>query len=182
AVAGGLQGVRTVAGLTSQQGAAQGLAAGAQTPGGGAFQPGALMTFEQLRSINTGTAEFNPMTVTMTKTAGPTTQTVSYTFRFNYDFGARQTFGANVSINVQGAGAMTQGVGTFPLLSNPFGTKTGPAIVTENNITVPTLGGMASVTGDMLNGQTRVFGAIKHTVTYAQAGNSFQGSGTTLRK
>jgi len=181
-VAGGLQGVRTVAGILPQQSAVQGLAAGARPQAGGIFQPGALMTFEQLRQIESGKAEFHPMTVIMVKTGGPTTQTVSYTFRFNYDFGARQTFGSNISITVQGAGGMTAGTGTFPLLASPFATKNGPALISENNITVPTLGGTANVSYDLLNGQNRVLGAIKHTVQYSQAGNTFQGSGTSQRK
>ena len=181
-VAGGLQGVKTMAGILPQQAAIQGLAAGAQAQGGGIFQPGTLMTFEQLRQIESGKAEFSPMTVVMVKTGGPTSQTVSYTFRFNYDFGARQTFGSNVSITVNGAGGMTAGTGTFPLLASPFATKNGPALLNETGITVPTLGGTASVSYDLLNGQTRVLGNIKHTVTYSQAGNSFQGTGTSQRQ
>lgn len=181
-VAGGLQGVRTMAGILPQQGAVQGLGAGARPQAGGIFQPGALMTFEQLRQIETGKAEFNPVTVIMVKTAGPTSQTVSYTFRFNYDFGARQTFGSNVSITVQGAGAMTQGTGTFALLASPFATQSGPALLKENNITVPTLGGTANVSYDLLNGQNRVLGAVKNVVTYTQGANSFRGESTTLRK
>jgi hypothetical protein len=181
-VAGGLQGVRTMAGILPQQAAIQGLAAGARPPGGGIFQPGALMTFGQLRQIDTGKAEFHPVTVAMVRTAGGTTQTVSYTFRFNYDFGARQTFGSNVSITVSGAGAMTAGTGTFPLLASPFATRNGPALLSEQNITVPTLGGTANVSYDLLNGQNRVLGAIKSTVQYSQAGNTFQGSGTSQRR
>lgn len=181
-IAGGLQGVRTLAALAPQQNAAQGLATGAKPPGGGIFQPGTLMTFEQLRQIDTGKAEFNPVTVAMVKQSGPTTQTVSYTFRFNYDFGARQTFNSNVSITVAGAGGMTVGTGTFPLLASPFATGTGFAKLSESNITVPTLGGTADVKYDLLNGQTRVLGAVRNAVTYTDAGNTFKGEATALRK
>jgi hypothetical protein len=181
-VAGGLQGVRKMAGILPQQNAVQGLAAGARPPGGGIFQPGALMTFEQLRQIASGKAKFHPLTVDMVRTDGGTTQTVSYTFRFNYDFGTRQTFGSNVSITVSGAGDMTAGTGTFPLLASPFATRSGPALLNETGITVPTLDGTANVSYGLLNGQNRVLGAINNTVTYSQAGNTFQGLGTSQRR
>lgn len=183
-IAGGLQGVRTVAGIMPQQSAVQGLAAGAPSPIA-TFTPGQLVTFEQLRAISTGKAEFGPQSIQMTQTAGAT-QAAVYVFRFNYDFGSRTTFNSQVSINLAAGGSLNGGgsivTGTFPLLASPFANGTGLAKIQEANITVPTIGGQATVRYELVSGNGALLAQVRHNLQYVNGGVTLVGEGVAPRK
>jgi hypothetical protein len=184
ALAGGLQGVRSVAGLAPQQAAVQGLAAGAPPPLA-SFTPGQTVTFEQLRAISTGKAEFGPQSIQMTQTAGAN-QAAVYVFRFNYDFGSRTTFNSQVSINlaaggsINGSGSIVSG--TFPLLASPFANGTGLAKIQEANITVPTIGGQATVRYELVSGSNSPLAQVRHDVRYVNGAVILTGQGVAPRK
>jgi hypothetical protein len=183
-VAGGLQGVRTVAAIVPQQGAAQGVA-GPPRPALATFTPGQTVTFEQLRAISTGKAEFGPQSIQMTQTAGGT-QAAVYVFRFNYDFGSRTTFNSQVSINLAAGGALNPGgtivTGTFPLLASPFASGSGLAKIQEANITVPTIGGTATVRYELVSGTASPLAQVRHQVDYTNGAVSLTGQGVAARK
>ncbi|MFM7347136.1 MAG: FecR domain-containing protein [Tagaea sp.] len=183
-LAGGLQGLRTVAGLAPQQSAAQGLVAGAPPPLA-SFAAGQTVTFEQLRAISTGKAEFGPQSIQMTQTAGAA-QAAVYVFRFNYDFGSRTTYNSQVSINLAAGGSLNGGgsivTGTFPLLASPFGSGTGLAKIQEANITVPTIGGQATVRYELVSGTGALLAQVRHDVRYQNGAVVLVGQGAAPRK
>jgi FecR protein len=185
AAAGGLQGLRSVSVLVAQQAAAQAIVAQAQNPGGTAFQPGALMTFAQLQAISTGKAEFGPHTVGMVQLSGAA-QAATYTFTFNYDFGAKQTFNSVVSISLAAGGSLNGGgtalVGTRNLTDEPFAGRSGPAIVSGNGFPFAGVGGTGVLRGEFRNGAGSSLAQVVHTLTYTNGGVTLQGSGTALRK
>jgi hypothetical protein len=148
-------------------------------PDGTQFEPppGDTTTYEQLRSISSGTANFAPQTQPIFVSG---VQKGSYTVNYSYNFN-NQTASGNVSITV-GAPFTTPGTGGFPLLANPFSnpSSTGPVNITEGPLMVGTIGGMATFNYGFYNTNGVVFGELRHKLTYSK-GATGTGTGKLLR-
>ena len=139
---------------------------------------GSLSTFEQLRSINSGTAVFTSQSVALTGGPG----TASYTISYSYNFGSRTATG-NVSITT-GAGWGTTGTGSVSLIASPFTSGSGEVKLGET-INVPTgpLGALR-IDYQFKNSNNIIFKTLDHRVQYNQGGtyvpstNSFTGGST----
>ncbi len=175
--AGGLGHIRTVGALAPAAHQAVKVAAtAAQTP-----PPlGTQTTFEQLRSISSGTATFTSQTINMTPTAGA--GTANYTISYSYNFGSRTATG-QITLNL-GTGWNTNNGGTanIALLSSPFGSGSGPVNIPED-IGVGSLGGTANVRYGFRNSGGTVFKVLDHKVTFTQTGPTVraEGQGSTPR-
>ena len=173
--AGGLGHIRTVGALApAAQQAVKISAAASQTPPA----LGSLSTFEQLRSISSGTATFTSQAVDLAGGPG----TASYTISYNYNFGSR-TANGSVSITT-GAGWGTTGTGSVSLIASPFTSGSGEVKLGET-ISVPSgpLGALR-IDYQFRNSNNVVFKTLDHRVQYNQGGtyvpstNSFTGGST----
>ncbi len=178
--AGGLGGIRTVGALApAGQQAVKLVAAAAQAP-----PPlGPDTTFEQLRSINSGTATFTSQVVPMAITAGGAAS-ASYTIAYSYNFGSH-TANGGVTINVaSGFGVGSPQSHTVQLLASPFATGTGIAKLSEPAINIvggPLNGGVVGVDYAFRNSNNVVFKSLAHKVTFQRGGNTGEGQGVTTR-
>jgi hypothetical protein len=166
--AGGLSGIRTIGALApAGQQAVKVAAVAAQTP----QDPGAQTTFEQLRSISSGTATFTSQNIQMSGGAD-----ANYTISYSYNFGSRTATGG-VTINaVSGWG--TNGTGSVSLIASPFNSGSGVVKMGET-ITVPSGPlGTARVEYGFLNSNNVVFKSLAHKVIYNQGGTFDPGTGT----
>jgi len=173
--AGGLGHVRTAGALApATQQAVKIAASAAQTPS----PLGSLSTFEQLRSINSGTARFTSQSVNLAGGPG----TASYTINYSYNFGSRTATGS-LSITT-GAGWGSTGTGTVSLIASPFTSGSGDVKLGET-INVPGgPGGTVRIDYQFQNSNNVVFKTLAHDVKYNQGGtfnsgtNSFTGGST----
>jgi len=167
--AGGLGGIRTIGALApAGQQAVKVAAAAAQTPP----PPGAQTTFEQLRSISSGTATFTSQNIQMSGGAD-----ANYTISYSYNFGTRTATGG-VTINaVSGWGS--NGTGSVALIASPFNSGSGVVKMGET-IAVPNGPlGTVRVEYGFLNSNNVVFKSLAHKVIYNQGGGAFNpGTGT----
>lgn len=144
--------------------------------------PGNATTFEQLRSISSGTANFLGPPTTIFVAGNPAG---SYQLGYSYNFG-NQTATGGVTITV-GPPFATPGTGTFPLLAGPFAdlTKTGPVDITESVGPGPspltaTIGGQATFQYRFLNTSGVIFSELAHKLTYTK-GATGSGEGKLTR-
>jgi hypothetical protein len=135
--------------------------------------PGALTTYEQLRSISSGVANFGSQTRPITGSG-----TGNYTISYSYNFGTQSASG-NVSITTT-SGFTNIGTGSFALLANPFATGTGPVVITESNVVVSPLGGLATITYKFRNSDNVIFKALAHQIDYTD-GVTGTGGGVLAR-
>lgn len=125
--------------------------------------PGDATTYEQLRSITSGTAMFSgpPRPIVVSGTVSG-----SYKVNYSYNFGTQAAMG-NVQITTT-TGFNTIGMGSFPLLANPFAdaTKTGPVDISEGPLVVSPLGGNATFQYKFLNTNGAIFTELAHKLSY----------------
>ena len=181
--AGGLGGIRTIGALApAGQQAVKVAADAAQTP-----PPlGSQTTYEQLRSINGGTAVFKSGAIAM---SGPG-ESGSYTLNYTYNFGSQQASGF-VTVTVNAGGTLNggaSGTGQVQLIANPFASGTGVVQIKPEGITIPSgplINNIVKVEYGFSNSNNTVFKALGHKVTYNEGGtysnvtNSFTG-GTSI--
>jgi len=173
--AGGLGHIRTTGALAPASQQAVRIAAGAaQTPA----PLGTLSTFEQLRSINSGTATFTSQSVALDGGPG----TASYTLNYSYNFGSRTATGSVVI--TAGAGWGTTGTSSVSLIASPFTSGAGDVKLGET-INVPAGPmGVLRIDYQFRNSNNTVFKTLDHRVQYNQGGaynagtNSFAGGST----
>lgn len=172
---GGLTGIKTIGALvpTGQQVVKVTTTAG-QTPA----PLGIDTTFEQLRSIGSGTATFASQSVSLAGGPG----TASYTINYSYNFASRTATGS-VAITA-GAGWGTTGTDSVTLIASPFTSGSGQVKLGET-ISVPSgPGGTVRIDYGFKNNNNTVFKALVHSVQYNQGGtynagtNSFTGGDT----
>jgi hypothetical protein len=139
---------------------------------------GPRTTFEQIRSIQSGIANFASQTVDL---MGPGT-TGFYTISYSYNFGTQTAVG-NVSITtLTGFGSI--GTGSFPLLANPFATGPGPEpidIPVTGAVVVGLPGGTADLIYKFNNANNVIFKELDHQLTYTEGPNSASGGGLLIR-
>jgi hypothetical protein len=172
--AGGLAYVRTAVALAPATQQANQIAGILQQP----LPVGTLSTFEQLRSISSGTATFTSRSVSLTGGPG----TASYTINYSYNFASRT---ANGSVSVTaGAGWGTTGTQSVALIASPFTTGSGEVKLGET-INVPGgPGGTLRIDYQFRNSNNVIFKTLDHRVKYNQGGtfntgtSSFTGGNT----
>lgn len=134
-------------------------------------------TFEQLRSITSGTANFGSQTRPIGG-AGLGNYTISY----SYNFGTQSATG-NVSITTT-SGFTAIGTAGFPLNADPFSNpaNTGPVVIMENSIALggTLTGGLANITYKFRNSDNVIFKALDHQLSYTH-GVTGTGGGVLVR-
>ena len=137
-------------------------------PDGTQFQPppGDTTTYEQLRSISSGIANFSglPRPIFV---AGVIRG--NYNVNYSYNFGT-QTATGGVSITTTSA-FTSIGTASFPLLANPFASGSGPVDISENGIALsgPLTGGVANFNYKFLNTNGVIFGELVHKLSYTDS-------------
>ncbi len=185
-LAGGLRGIQTIRVLARRLKQKGAIAANQQAPPHlleeAAFEPkplGSTTTFEQLRSINSGSANFGSQNTILKNASTPVG---SYDISYSYNFGSRTASG-QVTINA-GSFFGPPGNAQFPLLASPFSdaSKTGPILIEEPAIAVPgPINGTANVRYEFRNVNGVIFKELRHEVTYTKGPKTGTGRGVLKR-
>ena len=132
-------------------------------------------TFEQLRTIKSGTANFGSQTRPLLGGG-----TGNYTISYSYNFATQSAIG---NITVNSISLFSQiGIDSVPLIANPFASGTGKVNLTEAPIAFG--GALAGATVDVnykfRNADNVIFKALDHVVTF-NSGLTGTGSGKLVR-